>query len=195
MLMNHMDLIMVAVVAVSTAISLLRGFVREALSLGVWILALVVSRLLSDPVSEILRPYIENPVMRLGVSYVVLIITTLFVGALLTNAISDLVRRTGLSGTDRMIGLFFGAARGLIVIMIVVAVLYYLTALPEAPWWQESVLVPQVLRLIEWLSPLIFSQANGLLTTLSSGVLIADCCQTGELLAFAKTGHQTLSIL
>ncbi|MBT3427759.1 MAG: CvpA family protein [Gammaproteobacteria bacterium] len=195
MQMSNVDLIIIAVVAISTAISLLRGFVREALSLGVWVLALVVARVLSGPVAEILRPYIENSTMRLGVSYVVLIIATLFIGALLTNAVSDLVRRTGLSGTDRMIGLFFGAARGLIVVMIVVAVMYYLTALPEAPWWQESVLVPQVLRLIEWLSPLIFSKASVLLNTLTSSVLIAECCQTGELLAFAKTGHQTLSIL
>ena len=46
MLMNNVDWIIVAVVASSAAISLLRGFVREALSLGVWVLALVVSRVL-----------------------------------------------------------------------------------------------------------------------------------------------------
>lgn len=195
MLMNNVDWIIVAVVGVSTAISLLRGFVREALSLGVWVLALVVSRVLSDPVAEILRPYIENSMMRQGVSYVVLIIATLFIGALLTNAVSDLVRRTGLSSTDRLIGLFFGSARGLIVIMIVVAMMVYLTALPEESWWQESLLIPQVLQLIEWVTPLIFSKGSALLNTPGSGNFLADCCQVGDLMESGNTGFQILSIL
>jgi membrane protein required for colicin V production len=95
MLMNYVDWILVAVVAISTAISLFRGFVREALSLGVWVLAVLVSRVFSSPVSELLRPYIDMPTMRLGASYILLIIATLVIGALLTNAISALVKRTG----------------------------------------------------------------------------------------------------
>ena len=195
MLMNNVDIIIVSVVGISTAISLLRGFVREALSLGVWVLALVVARVLSGPVAEILRPYIENSTMRLGVSYVVLIIATLFIGALLTNAVSDLVRRTGLSSTDRLIGLFFGAARGLIVVMIVVAVMYYLTEFQEEDWWQESLLIPQVLQLIEWVRPLIFNQANDLLNTLGSGNFFAGSYQASDLMVSGNTGLQPLSIL
>jgi membrane protein required for colicin V production len=195
MLMNNVDIIIVSVVGISTAISLLRGFVREALSLGVWVLALVVARVLSGPVAEILRPYIENSTMRLGVSYVVLIIATLFIGALLTNAVSDLVRRTGLSSTDRLIGLFFGAARGLIVVMIVVAVMYYLTEFQEEDWWQESLLIPQVLQLIEWVRPLIFNQANVLLNTLGSGNFFAGSYQASDLMVSGNTGLQPLSIL
>jgi membrane protein required for colicin V production len=115
------------------------------------------------------------PTMRLGASYILLIIATLVIGSLITNALSELVKRTGLSGTDRMIGLFFGSARGLIVVMIIVAVMYYLTALQEENWWQESLLIPQVLALIEWLSPLIFSKASSLLNAIdSSHVLMAD---------------------
>jgi len=183
MLMNNVDWIIVAVVVISAAISLLRGFVREALSLGVWVLALVVSRVFSSPVSEILRPYIDMPTMRLGTSYILLIIATLVIGSLITNALSELVKRTGLSGTDRMIGLFFGSARGLIVVMIIVAVMYYLTALQEEDWWQESLLIPQVLALIEWLSPLIFGKASSWLNAIdSSHVLMADLLENSELM-------------
>jgi len=195
MQMSNVDLIIVAVVGISTAISLLRGFVREALSLGVWVLALVVSRVLSDPVADILRPYIENSTMRQGVSYVVLIIATLFIGALLTNAVSDLVRRTGLSSTDRLIGLFFGCARGLIVVMIVVAVMYYLTDFREENWWQESLLIPQVLQLIEWVTPLIFNQGNVLLNTPDIGNFIAGWCHPDDLMGSGNKSFQTLSIL
>ena len=195
MQMSNVDLIIVAVVGISTAISLLRGFVREALSLGVWVLALVVSRVLSDPVADILRPYIENSTMRQGVSYVVLIIATLFIGALLTNAVSDLVRRTGLSSTDRLIGLLFGCARGLIVVMIVVAVMYYLTDFREENWWQESLLIPQVLQLIEWVTPLIFNQGNVLLNTPDIGNFIAGWCHPDDLMGSGNKSFQTLSIL
>jgi uncharacterized membrane protein required for colicin V production len=81
-----------------------------------------------------------------------------------------------------MIGLFFGSARGLIVVMIIVAVMYYLTALREEDWWQKSMLIPQVLALIEWLSPLIFSKGSPLLNAIYSNHEITGIYDYSELM-------------
>jgi uncharacterized membrane protein required for colicin V production len=79
--------------------------------------------------------------------------------------------------------------------MIVVAVMYYLTEFQEEDWWQESLLIPQVLQLIEWVRPLIFNQANVLLNTLGSGNFFAGSYQASDLMVSGNTGLQPLSIL
>jgi membrane protein required for colicin V production len=64
--------------------------------------------------------------------------------------ISQLVQFTGLTGTDRALGLVFGALRG---ILIVSALLFFLdtfTPLSASTWWGTSVLIPEFSLIIEW---------------------------------------------
>jgi membrane protein required for colicin V production len=63
---------------------------------------------------------------------------------------SQLVKRTGLTGTDRMIGMIFGVARGVVVVAVMVF-LAGLTTLPQDPWWQESLLIGVFQELATWL--------------------------------------------
>ena len=64
----------------------------------------------------------------------------LAVGALINTLVSHLVKRTGLSGADRVFGVFFGVLRGILIILVFVVV-GGMTPLPEADWWQSSVLL------------------------------------------------------
>ena len=75
---------------------------------------------------------------------------------------------TGLAGTDRFLGMFFGAARGGLVIVLVVAGLYYLTPAPEDGWWQQSMLLPQVVALIEYLGPILWDHGEALVENVTS---------------------------
>ncbi len=141
--MNWLDYAILAVIALSALISVIRGFVREFLSLVVWIAAFWIALRFAEPLSLHLDDYIASPSIRLVAAFAALFVTTLLVGALLNFLVGQLVGKTGLSGTDRFLGIFFGIARGLLVVAILVLAAG-LTALPRESWWQESLMVKQI---------------------------------------------------
>ena len=144
--MTTIDWAILITVLISTLFSIKRGFVKEALSLLTWIVALIVGRLFSTPLASLLVDYIETPGLRLTSAFVMLFVATLVVGAMVNHLLGELIRLTGLSGTDRLFGMVFGLARGLIVVVVAVAIIR-LTPLAEDYWWQESRLIPELLEL------------------------------------------------
>ena len=78
--MAVVDWVILGILALSTLVSLKRGFVKEALSLLTWIAAVLIARVFANPVSVLLEPYIETASVRLGVAYLVLFIGTLMTG-------------------------------------------------------------------------------------------------------------------
>jgi membrane protein required for colicin V production len=152
--MAWVDYVIIGVVALSALISLLRGFVREAFSLAVWLLAFWVSWSYFRALALQLQPWIETPSVRLGVAFAVLMLATLAVGGLVNYLVIQLVERTGLSGTDRLVGMVFGAARGVLLVTVLVW-LAGLTPIPQDPWWRESHLVPYFEELALWLRQLL----------------------------------------
>lgn len=139
--MSWLDYAIVAVIAVSTLISLMRGFVREAFSLAIWLLAFWISWSFFRQLKPRLEPLLDAPdKVLLGVSFGILMIVTLAIGGLVNYLIVQLVERTGMSGTDRFIGMVFGAARGGIMVVVLV-MLAGLTSIPEEAWWRQSQLV------------------------------------------------------
>ena len=157
--MSIVDWIIVAMVSLSTLISIKRGFVKEALSLVTWVLAFIVARLYGTQLSVLLVEYIVSPSMRLVVAFALLFVVTLIVGAMISHLIGELVRLTGLSGTDRMFGMIFGLARGLLILVIGIS-LIRLTPLTDDDWWQESLLIPEILQ-IEERSRALFVELTG----------------------------------
>ena len=135
------DYIIITIIAVSTVISLLRGFVRESLALAGWILAIWVSMMYMHQMAIFITPYINVPPSILSlISFMILFVTTLILAALVTNLGANLVDKTGLSGTDRAIGMLFGIARGILIVGVLVLLAGF-TMIPQDPWWKESVLI------------------------------------------------------
>jgi membrane protein required for colicin V production len=152
--MGGLDIAIIGLVALSAVISLIRGFVREAFSLAVWILAFWVSWSFFRDLEVPLRTWIDSPTARLGIAFAVLMIATLTVGGLVNYLIIQLVERTGLSGTDRLIGMVFGATRGVLLVAVLV-LLAGLTPLPSETWWFESSLIGYFEELALWLRDLL----------------------------------------
>lgn len=146
---NWADWVILSIILLSSLMSLRRGFVKEALSLVTWLAAFIVARLFSDSLAILLEPYIDLPSFRAIAAFMILFIATLILGALVSFIIGELVKLTGLSGTDRLLGIFFGVARGLILVIALVAVLG-LTPITRDPWWQQSSLIPQFELMVEW---------------------------------------------
>ena len=140
---------MVAIIVVSSLISLSRGFVKEALSLLTWIVAGAVAWMFGGALAQHLGEYIQTPSARIIAACALLFIATLLLGALVNYLIGELIRVTGLSGTDRFLGMVFGGARGVLLVVLLVGLLS-LAPVQQDPWWQQSVLMPHFLMVADW---------------------------------------------
>lgn len=147
--MIWIDIAILVVVGVSATFSLVRGFIRESISLAGWVAAFAAGLYLAQPVSPLLEGVISTPSLRLGVTFILLFVSVLFAVAILNFFVGRLIKATGLSSTDRMVGVIFGVLRGVLVVAVLV-VLASLTALPEEPWWQESILLRYFEQLLLW---------------------------------------------
>ncbi|MGD8176455.1 CvpA family protein [Marinimicrobium sp. ARAG 43.8] len=148
--MNWADWTILSILLVSSLISIKRGFVKEALSLVTWIVAFVIAMLFSDRLAVLLTDLIPTPSIREVVAFVALFAATLIVGAMVNYLIGELVRMTGLSGTDRLLGMIFGLARGLLVVMALLILLPTIIPMEQDEWWRESALIPQFLAFEGW---------------------------------------------
>ena len=152
--MAWLDIGIVGILLVSTLISLVRGFVREAFSLAVWLVALWIAWNFFRELSDHLIPWIETPSLRLGAAFSILLMAALVIGGLVNFLVVQLVERTGISGTDRLIGMIFGFTRGVLLVAALV-LLAGLTRFPGDPWWHESQLVSYFEELALWLRDLL----------------------------------------
>ncbi|MCQ3016687.1 CvpA family protein [Pseudomonas tremae] len=162
------DWAILGIVAISALISLKRGFVKEALSLTTWIIAGVVAWMFGAGLSQYLVNYIETPSARVIASCTILFVATLLVGAMVNFLIGELIRVTGLSGTDRFLGMVFGAARGGLLVVVAVGLLS-LGPVQQDQWWQQSRLVPKFLMVADWSKNLILGMSS---KWLASGISI-----------------------
>lgn len=142
---NWADWAIIAILAISSLISLKRGFVKEALSLAIWIVALAIASLFSPKLAPVIAVYIETPSLQQMVAFASLFVATLLIGGAVNYLLSTLIKATGLSGTDRMLGVLFGLVRGLIIVMVILLYTPKLIPLNEDSWWQQSTLIPQFL--------------------------------------------------
>lgn len=147
--MNLADGVILLIIVISALIGLWRGFVREAFSLVTWVAAFVVASLFSQGMDSLLASHIPTPSVRMAVAFGTLFILTLFVGALLNHLLSELVRMTGLTGTDRALGVVFGLLRGVLLVVVLVALGQQFFG--QDSWWTSSALMPGFLGLQQWL--------------------------------------------
>lgn len=159
--LNWIDYSIIGIIVVSALISLVRGFVREAISLATWIIAVWVAIRFSPAFAKALTNDIQTPAARTIVAFAVLFLVVLILGGLINYLFSQLVERTGLSSTDRVFGLLFGIVRGILLIGVLV-LLGNMTDLPKDPWWQQSQLIPQFQGLAQWLQGFVPKEINHL---------------------------------
>ena len=144
------DFALLLILAVSMGIGLWRGFVVEVLSLTVWIAAFWLSMGYGEDVAQRLTG-VEQASARRLLGYAGVFIAVLLGGGLLTWLIGKVIANTGLSGTDRVLGLGFGLLRGLVLACVAVLLMGF-TPLPQDGWWRESRLLPGVQRGAEWMA-------------------------------------------
>lgn len=144
------DWAILAILLVSSLISLKRGFVKEALSMANWVLAFFIAMTFREPMAALLEAQIPTTSLREMVAFAILFASTLIVGAMVNYLIGELVRMTGLSGTDRLFGMIFGFIRGFVVVMAILLLVPPLISIDQDQWWQESLLIPYLMGFEDW---------------------------------------------
>lgn len=148
--MSWIDLVIIAIISLSALIGFARGLIREVVSLAIWVAALLLAWIYYKPLSPHLEPWISSASVRLGAAFLILVLATLILGAIFGYLLTTMVSKTGLSGTDRLLGAAFGGARGILLVAML-AFLGALTPLPEDLWWRESALIGRFQALAEYL--------------------------------------------
>lgn len=148
--MNWTDYLILAVLGLSVLIGLWRGLISEVLALAIWIAAFWVAMTFGPTVAAFFEHSISLPSARYLVGYGLCFIVVLLAGALLRFVVGRLIESTGLSGTDRLLGMLFGLARGVLLVTLAVFLVGF-TAFTRDPWWRQSALVPQFQGMAMWL--------------------------------------------
>jgi len=138
--MAWIDVVILALIVLSAVLSLFRGFVKEALALASWLAALWIAMAFYEELAMVISQWISEPSVQKVTAFSILFICVLLLGALVNYLAGKLVIKTGLAGTDRILGLVFGAARGAVIVAILV-LLAGLTPMPQDGWWQDSQLL------------------------------------------------------
>ncbi|HEX4881249.1 MAG TPA: CvpA family protein [Porticoccaceae bacterium] len=140
--MSSADWIILAIIGGSALISLVRGFVREALSLLAWIIAFVLATLFHPRLAGLLTDAISTPSLRVIAAWSAIFLAVLLVMGVVNFLLTRLVRASGLSGTDRFLGSLFGAARGFVAVLALVILVPQFLPVQQDPWWYQSALIP-----------------------------------------------------
>jgi membrane protein required for colicin V production len=148
---SSLDIVILAVIAVSVFTGLFRGFVKELFALGIWFLALWSGGHFSNYGAEYLKPWINQPELRLLASFAVIMVMVLIVGGLLSSLLAFLISRSGLSGTDRLLGMVFGFGRAIFIISLLIVVAK-LSGFPEQQYSTQSKLYAEFNPVVNWLS-------------------------------------------
>ena len=146
--MIWIDYAILAIVGISGVISLMRGFVREALSLAGWIAAFWIAIAYCGRGAAFLDGYVTERSWREAIAFVVLLVVVLVAAGIVLRMAGVVVQKTGMSGTDRSLGIVFGVLRGIVITGMLV-LLAGLSALPAAPWWSQSLLLPNFVELAQ----------------------------------------------
>ncbi len=161
---NMFDLIVIAVVGLSALLSFFRGFIREVLSLGAWVGAAIVTLYAFPHVSEWLQTKVSNETVANGMASM----GTFFVALIGIGMLLRLVGKYVKSGSDvgvldNLLGITFGAARGILVVVIGYFIMGTFIGNTQPQWLEESTTAPHVEKAAAWLSEVAPEYMEGML--------------------------------
>src|SRR5438874_1770105 len=144
MSLTILDVIVTVVVLISAVLAMVRGFVREVLSIASWVAAAAAAYLLYKPVVPLVKPYLDSTTAQAIVSAGVVFVVALIVATYITTKIADFVIDSRVGAVDRAFGFLFGAARG--VLLLVVALLFFDWLVNPPPSWVANAQTRPVLE-------------------------------------------------
>jgi membrane protein required for colicin V production len=150
--MTTFDYGILAIIGVSVLLSLMRGFLREMIGLVAWLVAFYVAQRYSVEVAPLLPQTMPNESLRMLAAFAAVFLCALLVTSLLGISLYALVRNVGLGPFDRTLGVFFGLARGILIVGVLV-LLGGMTSLPERNDWRNAMFSAPLEAMVLWCKP------------------------------------------
>jgi membrane protein required for colicin V production len=148
--MPVIDIIIVIAIIVSVVVGMVRGFVKEAISIAALLLAIWAAIYFGPVVGMAMAEWLDSEELQMWFGRIFLFAVILSLGGLLGWGLSKLVRLSILSGMDRFLGALFGFGRGFLLIAVAIILGQY-AGFANDPWWQESMLIPHLEVVAEWI--------------------------------------------
>ena len=135
--MTAFDYVIIVIMVASVALGIWRGVVGEIIALVAWVLAFFAAKWWGTEIAGVFYNGIADPALRICAAWVSIFVAVLVLMALLRLAVRGLLKALGLSLSDRLLGIVFGVARGLVIVLALVAV-GGMTLIPKEKWWTEA---------------------------------------------------------
>ena len=158
--MTLFDYAVLAILLVSVIISVLRGLVREILSLIGWVAAFVAANLFSSDAAELLPAVLGHPVLRLIVAFLLLLLGGALLMAIINWGILRAIAAAGLQLADRGLGGLFGFARGVVIVVALVMV-GGMTRAPQMGFWKDAVFASLAEAAVNTVLPMLPEEIAG----------------------------------
>jgi membrane protein required for colicin V production len=152
--LTGVDVLILVVLVGSTVIGALRGFVREAVSVVFWILAVWGAWQFGPVIEPHLGGLLADPSIAPWVGRLVILVLILLIGWVAGMLLSYFTRSIGLGPLDRVIGVLFGIVRGMVLVglMVIGGELLHMN---QEEWWNRSKLVPYGETVGDWLRAMV----------------------------------------
>jgi membrane protein required for colicin V production len=130
-----LDILLLVVMLISGLLAMIRGFMREILSIGAWIVAALVTLYGYSRALPIARGYFSSNLVASAATAGTNFLLTLLIVSVITVRISDMILDSRVGALDRTLGFLFGLGRGLII--VVIAFLFFAWLVPDRsqPEW------------------------------------------------------------
>jgi membrane protein required for colicin V production len=142
------DFVLLAILAISVVLGLLRGLLKEVLSLVAYASAFLAAIWWGPTISDWSAQWISQPFVSMALAYLGVFIAVLLSIGFVNMVLSALLSKTGLTPADHGLGAMFGLLRGVLFILILVILAGY-TPLPEEPWWKNAMFSKQVVGVVQ----------------------------------------------
>lgn len=146
--MTGFDFVLLAILAISIVLGLLRGLLKEVLSLVAYASAFLAAIWWGPNVSEWSAQWITQPFVSMALAYLGVFIAVLLTIGFINMTLSALLSKTGLTPADHGLGAMFGLVRGILFVLVLVILAGY-TPLPEEPWWKNAMFSKQVVGAVQ----------------------------------------------
>ncbi len=148
--MNVIDIGIISITFISCVISILRGLIKEVVSIASWTMAFFISTRYAQTLSTKLHSSVGNETVSFTISLVAIFVFVLILGLILNILLGFIISKTGLGPFDKVLGIFFGFLRAIIIISIFVFI-GMITDFRKSELWQDSKFIPNFIQVIDWL--------------------------------------------
>lgn len=147
--MQNVDIGIIVLLTLPAIIGVIYGFLNIVFSIVAWALASVIAVKFGAYFAPMLAGLTETVLLQKILAFIAVFIVSLMILTGIAFLIMKLLGRTGLTGADRILGLFLGFGLGGFIVAVIIFLAGF-TAMPKEQWWRESVMVEPFQLVAAW---------------------------------------------